>query len=204
MIATIHGPVIEIRVDSLVVSLGGLGMSVQCAPDTIAQARQGDDVTLFTTLIVREDSLTLFGFQTADSRDLFELLQNVSGVGPRLAFGILATLPPDRLRQAIGSDDIATLKKVPGVGAKGAARLVLELKDRIGYAASGSSSSKSTHHQGWQAQVHGALVGLGWSAREAENAVLALVDTAQSMTIAGDEPQVADLLRLALQSLGRS
>lgn len=197
MIATINGPVLEIRIDSLVVAVGGLGLAVQCSPDTIASARIGESTTLYTSLIVREDSLTLFGFQDADSRELFELLQNVSGVGPRLAFGILATLPPDQLRIAISQEDQAALKKVPGVGAKGAARLILELKDRVGHV-SGTTLSTSTGSDAWQTQVHSALVGLGWSSREADAAITHL--STDSITSTGS---VSEILRLALQSLGR-
>ena len=198
MIATISGPVLEIRIDSLVIAVGGIGMAVQCSPDTIALATIGDPITLYTSLVVREDSLTLFGFRDADSRELFELLQNVSGVGPRLAFGILATLPPDQLRQAIGSEDLTSLKKVPGVGAKGAARLVLELKDRIGLTAPGIPAT-SPAAASWQGQVHGALVGLGWSSREADAAVVALAERPDAHTM-----NVAELLRSALKSLGRN
>lgn len=198
MIATISGPVLEIRIDSLVIGVGGIGMAVQCSPDTIALATITEPVTLYTSLIVREDSLTLFGFRDADSRELFELLQNVSGVGPRLAFGILATLPPAQLRQAIGNEDLGALKKVPGVGAKGAARLVLELKDRIGLTATGTTSSSPTAPS-WQGQVHGALVGLGWSIREADVAISALAENPHV-----ESTSVAELLRSALQSLGRN
>lgn len=197
MIATISGPVLEIRIDSLVVALGGLGMSVQCAPDTIASARIGESTTLFTSLVVREDSLTLFGFQDADSRELFELLQNVSGVGPRLAFGILATLPPEQLRLAISQEDVTALKKVPGVGAKGAARLILELKDRVGHVTS-ATALNSASAGSWQLQVHSALVGLGWSSREADSSIAQL--SQDPIAITGS---VSEILRLALQTLGR-
>lgn len=131
MISSLRGPVLEIRLDSLVIGVGGVGMTVMCSPDTISQARTDQEITLFTSLIVREDSLTLFGFANSENREMFEVVQGVSGFGPKLAFTILSSLPADELRTAIGNEDVARLKQTPGVGAKGAQRLVLELKDRI-------------------------------------------------------------------------
>jgi Holliday junction DNA helicase RuvA len=143
MISSLRGPVLEIRLDSLVIGVGGVGMTVMCSPDTISQARIDQEITLFTSLIVREDSLTLFGFANSENREMFEVVQGVSGFGPKLAFTILSSLPADELRTAIGNEDVARLKQTPGVGAKGAQRLVLELKDRIGTPSSGARRSSS-------------------------------------------------------------
>ena len=195
MISSISGPVLEIRPDSLVIAVGGVGMMVMCAPDTISQARVNQETTLFTSLIVREDSLTLFGFAYAQDREMFEVVQGVSGFGPKLAFTILSALPADELRTAIGNEDLARLKQTPGVGAKGAQRLVLELKDRIG-TPSRSASHSSGNSSHWQTQVEQGLLGLGWNAREAQRAISAVIEEGVD-----DPGATSDLLRRALQIL---
>jgi Holliday junction DNA helicase RuvA len=198
MISSIRGPVLEIRLDSLVVGIGGVGMTVMCSPDTISQARLGNEVTLFTSLIVREDSLTLFGFANSENREMFEIVQGVSGFGPKLAFTIISSLPADELRTAIGNEDVARLKQTPGVGAKGAQRLVLELKDRIGTPSSGFKRTGSTGSQ-WQIQVEQGLLGLGWTPRDAQRAISAVIEEG-----ATDTQETPELLRRALQILAGS
>lgn len=195
MISSIRGPVLEIRLDSLVVGIGGIGMTVMCSPDTISQARLDNEITLFTSLIVREDSLTLFGFANSENREMFEVVQGVSGFGPKLAFTIISSLPADELRTAIGNEDVARLKQTPGVGAKGAQRLVLELKDRIGTPSSGAKRSGSSSTQ-WQIQVEQGLLGLGWSPRDAQRAISAVIEEGAS-----DSQDTSELLRRALQIL---
>ena len=195
MISSLRGPVLEIRLDSLVIGVGGVGMTVMCSPDTISQARIGQEITLFTSLIVREDSLTLFGFANSENREMFEVVQGVSGFGPKLAFTILSSLPADELRTAIGNEDVARLKQTPGVGAKGAQRLVLELKDRIGTPTSGAKRSASKEAQ-WQIQVEQGLLGLGWSPRDAQRAITAVIE--EGVT---DSQATPELLRRALQIL---
>lgn len=195
MISSLRGPVLEIRHDSLVIAVGGVGMMVMCAPDVIAEARLGNETTLFTSLVVREDSLTLFGFASADSRELFDVIQGVSGFGAKLAFTILSSLSADDLRVAIGNEDVARLKQTPGVGAKGAQRLVLELKDRIGVKTS-SGAKKTSGQMQWQDQVEQGLLGLGWTNRDAQRAISAVVDEGVD-----DPAAISDLLRRALQIL---
>jgi Holliday junction DNA helicase RuvA len=195
MISSIRGPVLEIRPDSLVIAVGGVGMMVMCAPDTISQARVNQETTLFTSLIVREDSLTLFGFSNTQDREMFEVVQGVSGFGPKLAFTILSALPAQELRAAIGNEDFARLKQTPGVGAKGAQRLVLELKDRIGTPSRGALQS-SGQSAAWQTQVEQGLLGLGWNAREAQKAISAVIEEGVE-----DPSATSDLLRRALQIL---
>jgi Holliday junction DNA helicase RuvA len=195
MISSLRGPVLEIRLDSLVVAVGGVGMTVMCSPDTISQARIDQEITLFTSLIVREDSLTLFGFANSENREMFEVVQGVSGFGPKLAFTILSSLPAEELRTAIGNEDVARLKQTPGVGAKGAQRLVLELKDRIGTPSNGAKRSASKDAQ-WQIQVEQGLLGLGWSPRDAQRAISAVLEEGVTDTQATPE-----LLRRALQIL---
>ena len=195
MISSLRGPVLEIRLDSLVVAIGGVGMTVMCSPDTISQTRIDQEITLFTSLIVREDSLTLFGFTNSENREMFEVVQGVSGFGPKLAFTILSSLPAEELRNAIGNEDVARLKQTPGVGAKGAQRLVLELKDRIGTPTSGAKRSPSKESR-WQIQVEQGLLGLGWSPRDAQRAITAVID--EGVT---DSQATPELLRRALQIL---
>lgn len=199
MIASVAGPVLAVAPEQAVLEVGGLGIAVQCTPTTLATLRVGEHARLATSLVVREDSLTLYGFQDEDERVVFELLQTASGVGPRLAQAALAVLAPDDLRQAVATDDLTTLMRVPGVGSKGAQRIVLELKDRLG-APAGSSIIRlpgGSPHDGWQAQVQAALLGLGWSSRQADDAVAAVAPEA------GATPDVAVLLRHALQTLSR-
>jgi Holliday junction DNA helicase RuvA len=195
MISSLRGPVLEIRLDSLVIGVGGVGMTVMCSPDTISQARVDKEITLFTSLIVREDSLTLFGFANSENREMFEVVQGVSGFGPKLAFTILSSLPADELRTAIGNEDVARLKQTPGVGAKGAQRLVLELKDRIGTPTTGAKRNSSSQAQ-WQSQVEQGLLGLGWSPRDAQRAISAVIEEG-----ATESQETPELLRRALQIL---
>lgn len=205
MIASVSGPVGAVNVDSAVVEVGGLGISVMCTPSTLAGLRVGQHATLATSLVVREDSLTLFGFATDDERSLFELLQTASGVGPKVAQAMLAVHGPDDLRAAIAGDDLVALCKVPGIGKKGAQRIVLELKDRIGPVATAAAARRPTGAApAWRMQVRAGLLGLGWSARESEAAVESVADLAVDAEQAGDTPDVAMLLRAALQSLSRS
>lgn len=205
MIASVSGRVAALAPDGVVVEVGGVGLSVQCTPATIARLRVGEPATLPTTLVVREDSLTLYGFVDADEKALFELLQTASGVGPRLAQAVLAVHRPVEVRRAVATEDLAALVLVPGIGRKGAQRLVLELKDRIGgpeeiaSAGTGLSSAPGPEPTAWREQVRDALVGLGYSAREVEES-LATVDAAPDPTGAVD---VAVVLRASLRALGR-
>jgi Holliday junction DNA helicase RuvA len=203
MIASVRGRVAAINPDGAVVEVGGVGLAVTCAPSTLAGLRVGEPARLSTSLIVREDSLTLYGFADDDARGLFELLQTASGVGPRLAQAVLAVHAPDVIRKAIATGDITTLTRVPGIGKKGAERLVLELRDRIGpVTAGGEGVVRSLPVDGiaWPDQVRQALVGLGWSAAQADQAV-ALVSSELA-----DEPapSVPLLLKRAIQLLGRA
>jgi holliday junction DNA helicase RuvA len=202
VIAFVQGRVCAVALDSAVVEVGGVGVQVLCTPSTLATLRTGEQARLPTSMVVREDSLTLFGFADDDERALFELLQTASGVGPKLAQAMLAVHGPDQLRRAVARDDLAALTKVPGIGRKGAQRIVLELKDRIGAGAPDSADAGAPTAGGpapqWRDQVHQALLGLGWPARDAESAVGAVADQA------GDSPDVSVLLRAALRTLAKS
>lgn len=195
MIAHVRGPVAAVTLTSAVIDVGGVGMQIMCSPGTIATLRIGREVQLSTSMVVREDSLTIFGFATPDERDMFELVQTASGVGPKVAQAMLAVLDPDRLRQAIGQGDLATLTTVPGIGKKGAERIVLELKDRVGVTTTMAAGAPV-----WRGQVHEALLGLGWSARDAD----AALDGVVAELPAGAVPDVSTILRDALRSLART
>jgi holliday junction DNA helicase RuvA len=164
----------------------------------LATLRTGQVATLPTSMVVREESLTLFGFLDDDEKAVFELLQTASGVGPKLAQAMLAVLSPDDLRQAVAGEDVKTLTRVPGIGQKGAQRIILELKDRIGAPVAGRSVGAAVASAPWRDQVHQGLVGLGWSAKDAEKAVDVVAPEA------GPSPDVASLLRAALRTLSKA
>lgn len=202
MIAFVSGQVAALAPDAAVIEVGGVGMQVLCAPGTLASLRVGSPARLATSLVVREDSLTLYGFADDDERQVFELLQSVSGVGPRLAQTILAVHAPDALRAAVAAGDEKALTAVPGIGKKGAQRLLLELKDRLG-APLGHGADRAVGtpvSASWRDQLHAALLGLGYAVREADDAVAAVTPQAE----AAAEPNVGALLRAALQTLNRT
>ncbi|MEU0970383.1 Holliday junction branch migration protein RuvA [Streptomyces sp. NPDC005917] len=200
MIAFVSGPVAALAPDSAVVEVGGIGIAVQCTPGTLSGLRMGQRTKLATSLVVREDSLTLYGFADDDERQTFELLQTASGVGPRLAQAMLAVHSPDALRRAVATGDEKTLTAVPGIGKKGAQKLLLELRDRLGEPI-GAPAVGAPVSQGWRDQLHTALIGLGYATREAEEAVTAVAPQAEA---AGGTPQVGHLLKAALQTLNRA
>jgi Holliday junction DNA helicase RuvA len=204
MIAFVNGKVTAAGPDGAVVDVGGVGLSVQCTPATLASLRVGDRAHVPTSLVVREDSLTLYGFADDDERSVFELLQTASGVGPRLALAMLAVHAPNALRRAVATEDLAALTKVPGIGKKGAQRIVLELKDRLGgpLGDDGGGAAGAARADGvasWRAQVHTGLVNLGWPARDADAAVDAVAADLDGL----ETPDVGTLLKSALKKLSR-
>ncbi|MEU8786892.1 Holliday junction branch migration protein RuvA [Streptomyces sp. NPDC048637] len=205
MIAFVSGPVAALAPDSAVVEVGGIGMAVQCTPDTLSALRIGQPAKLATSLVVREDSLTLYGFADDDERQTFELLQTASGVGPRLAQAMLAVHSPDALRLAVATGDEKALTAVPGIGKKGAQKLLLEFKDRLGEpVGTGRAGVGSAVTAGWRDQLHAALIGLGYATREADEAVSAVAPQADAAVAGGGTPQVPQLLKAALQTLNRA
>ncbi|MFN8082152.1 MAG: Holliday junction branch migration protein RuvA [Kineosporiaceae bacterium] len=208
MIASVRGRVLAVRLDAAVVEVGGVGLLVQATPATLATLRVGAEAELATSLVVREDALTLFAFIDADERDTFEVVQTVSGIGPRLALAMLAVHTPDGLRAAVAAQDLTSLMKVPGIGRKGAQRIVLELTDRLGAPSSGAAVSVVPPAGGgaaWHDQVVEALVGLGWSAKQAADAVDVVgAEVAASGGSSSAAPDVARVLRAALRHLGRT
>ncbi|MGY1642817.1 Holliday junction branch migration protein RuvA [Geodermatophilus sp. SYSU D00703] len=212
MIASVNGRVAAVSPDGAVVEVGGVGLAVQCTPGTIARLQVGESARLATSLVVREDSLTLYGFADDDERQLFELLQTANGVGPRLAQAVLAIHPPREVRRAVSMADVKALMQVPGIGKKGAERLILELRDRLGAtttdtqldgAAAPAGLPSVTPVAPWRDQLTSALVGLGWTSKEAETAVAQLAPIADEQVADTGSVEVAVLLRQALRLLGR-
>ncbi|HEU5333501.1 MAG TPA: Holliday junction branch migration protein RuvA [Actinocrinis sp.] len=209
MIAFVEGEVDALAPDGAVVKVGGVGLLVHCAPATLAGLTVGQRARLATSLIVREDSLTLYGFVDDDERTVFELLQTASGVGPRLAQAMLATHRPDTLRTIFATQDARALTLVPGIGPKGAQKLLLDLKGRLGAptgavpAQTGGASGPAAGVSPWRGQLLEALTGLGWTARDAEAALADVEPVAAEAEARGEAPQLPVLLRAALRSLKR-
>lgn len=202
MISHLRGVVSAAGPTWVVLDLSGFGLRVTCPPATAASARIGSELELETSLVVREDSLSLHGFGSAADRDAFELVQTASGVGPKLAMAMLSVLDADALGAAIAGEDSAALCRVPGIGKKGAAKLLLELKDKASLISAGAGSVAAAPAAGgepWREQVSDGLIGLGWSARDAEQAVASVAGMRQ------DDPDVTIgvLMRAALRSLAK-
>lgn len=201
MISFLRGRLASVRGDVVVIDMGAVGVQAHVTASVLAAFTVGSIVDLPATLVVREESLTLYGFASEDEREVFELLQTVSGVGPKVALAIISTLGTDALRVAIAREDLAALTKVSGVGKKGAERLIIELRDKIGIVATTSAPAQVS--EGWQGQVRSALLGLGWAPRDADTAISHVeVDSAHSAAVAAGD--VAALLRAALRGLDRA
>jgi Holliday junction DNA helicase RuvA len=202
MIASVAGKVASVGADVTVIEVGGVGLTVQCAPNTLAALRVGHHAQLSTSLIVREDALTLYGFPDDNERELFNLLQTVGGVGPRVAQAVLAVHPPETVRAAIARGEVSVLTRVPGIGKKGAERIILELRDKVGpIGADGSGGAAGVPRQmAWQEQVRQGLVGLGWTASQADQAITSVASSLEE----GPTPPVPVLLKQAIKLLGRA
>ena len=190
MIASIRGEVLAIVDNSVVIDVVGVGISTLVVERTLQTLSIGSKATLHTSLMVREDSLTLFGFEDTQERDLFVLLQTVTGIGPRVAQSILNTLTVSDLRNAIGSESAAALEKVSGLGKKGAARIILELKDKV----SGVNQRSVTVDTAWQSYISAALSGLGFTGREIDQAIA-------SVSVSALDQPLEEKLRVALLNL---
>lgn len=194
MIASVRGEVLDIALDHAVIEAAGVGYKVMTTPSTLATLRRGVEARLITAMIVREDSMTLYGFADAESRDLFGTLLGVSGVGPKIALATLAVYDAPSLRQALGDGDVTALTRVPGIGKRGAERMVLELRDKIGAVTPGASASATGH--AIRGPVVDALIGLGFAAKQAEEAT--------DKVLAGDpDAGTQSALRAALSMLGK-
>ncbi|HKI39983.1 MAG: Holliday junction branch migration protein RuvA [Mycobacterium sp.] len=199
MIASVRGEVLEVALDHVVIEAAGVGYRVNATPSTLATLRQGTEAILVTAMIVREDSMTLYGFADSETRDLFLTLLSVSGVGPRLAMSTLAVHDAAALRQALHDGNVAALTRVPGIGKRGAERMVLELRDKVGAvaAAGGPGGAPLANGHAVRGPVVEALVGLGFAATQAEEATDKVLATEQDATTSG-------ALRAALSLLGKS
>ncbi len=200
MIASVRGTVTTVTLDHAVIEVGGVGLAIRATPSTLAGLRRGEQARLATTLVVREDSLTLFGFASDAAKELFELVQSVSGVGPKIALALIAVLEPDELRRALASGDYATLTRAPGIGRKGAERLVLELRDKVGLVTSAAPAGGAPS-AAWRPKLSDALVGLGFTGKQADDAMDTLASDPEDPAVAGGD--VSLLLRRALGLLGR-
>ena len=204
MIRSVRGRVASLGGDVAVVEVGGFGVALQCTPTTMAKLRVGESASLAAALVVREDSLTLYGFLDDDERLCFEIVQTATGVGPRLAQAMLSVHSPEELRRAVATENLPVLMQVPGIGRKGAQRIVLELKDRLGPpTGAGAAPTTPRETEPWRDQLAGALLGLGWSSRQVEDAVAAVAPGAHASVAEGIKPDVGALLREALQTLDR-
>lgn len=197
MIAQLTGTIRHLTTEKVVIEVGGVGYALSITPRTSSRVTMGSVVTIFTTLVVREDSLTLFGFLDGQERDLNETLQTVTGIGPKVALAITGALSPDELARAIASDDIATIEKVPGIGRKGAQRLILELKGKL---LSDVAPSPQQKNSPVRDQLIAALTGLGFTAKESDNAINS---TFSHLSEEGKDPSdfdLSELLKMTLQS----
>ncbi len=195
MIASVRGEVLDIALDHVVIEAAGVGYKLMAAPSTLATLRRGSEARLITAMIVREDSMTLYGFPDADARDLFLTLLGVSGIGPKIALATLAVYDATALRQALADGDVTALTRVPGIGKRGAERLVLELRDKIGPVSTSPGATLNGHSV--RGPVVEALVGLGFAAKQAEEAT-------DKVLAADDDATTATALRSALSMLGKT
>jgi len=202
MISLVNGVVRSIASDRAIVEVGGVGLAVSITGQTSTQLNLGAPVQLFTSLVVREDSLTLFGFLDEESRSAFELVQTVSGIGPKVALAILGAHSPQSLAVAIAQEDIKAIEKVPGIGRKGAQRLILELKGKI--SDFGSSNHKQVHQPVWREQLTSALISLGFSAKDSDAAISAVITQYADSGVDAQTVDISELLKAALQTGRRS
>ncbi len=202
MIASVEGTVTALLPEGVVVRVGGVGLALHTTPGTKARVRVGEEAAFATSLVVREDSLTLYGFADDDERLVFEMLQSASGIGPKVAQAVLSVHPPDSVRRALVTEDLAALCLVPGIGKKGAQRMVLELKDKA--AALGvlddSPAPVATGLPTWQVTLGSALAGLGFTTAQVDDAVARLGQSRPAAT----DADVPTLLKEALAMLGRA
>ncbi|GHD12074.1 Holliday junction branch migration protein RuvA [Zhihengliuella salsuginis] len=200
MISSLSGDVQAVGLNSAVINVGGFGMLVQATPQTLGQLRVGESAEVQTTMVVREDSMTLFGFADTSAREVFEILQSVSGIGPRLALAVLAVLSPEEVRVAVTSADTKALTRVPGVGPKVAQRMALELAGKLAPTGRDEAAAPDASDDAWRAAVLDALTGLGWKEKDATKAIDAFADDEPELVRQGDMPQI---LRAVLADIGR-
>ena len=201
MIATLTGEIKSISLDRAIIEVGGVGLSINLTQNTATHLNLGTIVTFHTSLVVREESLTLYGFLTPESKDLFEQVQTVSGIGPKVALAILGSLSPDELAAAIATENISAIERVPGIGRKGAQRLILELKGKLSDLSEGT---RITNHQpAWREQLTNALISLGFTPKDSDRAITKIVNELQADGLEPADLELSEMLKKALQSGGR-
>ncbi|MEO8283861.1 MAG: Holliday junction branch migration protein RuvA [Pseudarthrobacter sp.] len=201
MISFLRGTVAHVGLSTAVIDLNGAGMSVNATPQTLSGLRTGEEGKLFTSLIVREDSLTLFGFASDDEREVFDVLLSVSGVGPRLALAVLAVHEPEAIRVAAHTGDSKTFTKVPGIGPKVAGRIVLELAGKlVPHGTAGTAVPATAAEAAWKPQVVAAMTSLGWSEKDATASIDKALADDPEVSFRGN---VAEILRITLRWLGQ-
>ncbi|MEO9248936.1 Holliday junction branch migration protein RuvA [Citricoccus nitrophenolicus] len=205
MISSLTGTVESVALNHAVITVSGFGMRFSATPQTLAGLHVGEPGRVLTSMVVREDSMTLFGFATEDEREVFDVLLGVSGVGPRLALAVLAVHDPEAVRVAASTGDDKAFTKVPGIGPKGARRIVLELTDKLvptgaPVAAGADGDPAGAVEQPWMDRVLEALTGLGWTEKDAEKAVRDTVRHEPELEESGD---VASVLKATLRHLGQ-
>lgn len=203
MIAQLTGTVTSVGGTWVVLDLSGFGVRALCTPATVASVRVGESATLHTSLVVREDSLTLYGFAEPDERDAFELVQSASGIGPKIAQAVVSVLPPDELRVAISQGNVAAITRVPGIGPKGAQKMIIELKDKVNALGAVPNLTAGTASplpaEDWREQVASGLESLGWGGKDAHAAVEKVAHLRDEDPTVG----IGELMRAALKSLAR-
>jgi len=198
MISTLTGTIRSLAIDKVVIEVGGVGFTLLINPQTSSGISLGAQTTLHTSLVVREDSLTLFGFLSEEVKNLFELVQTVSGVGPKVALSIMGALTPEDLARAISQEDISAIERVPGIGKKGAQRMILELKGKLSDLSLGTSYKG--HQPAWREQLTSALVSLGFSPKESDGAINFVVNDLRNIDADPAKMELSELLKLALAS----
>ena len=194
MISSVRGEVLDVALDHVVIEAAGVGYKLMATPSTLATLRRGAEARLITAMIVREDSMTLYGFPDGETRDLFFTLLGVSGVGPKIALATLAVYDASALRRALGDGDVTALTRVPGIGKRGAERMVLELRDKVGLAGAAPTAVNGHAVRG---PVVEALVGLGFAVKQAEEAT-------DKVLASDDGASTSSALRAALSLLGKT
>ena len=198
MISTLTGTIRSLAIDKVVIEVGGVGFTLLINPQTSSGISLGAQTTIHTSLVVREDSLTLFGFLSEEVKNLFELVQTVSGVGPKVALSIMGALTPEDLARAISQEDISAIERVPGIGKKGAQRMILELKGKLSDLSPGTSYKG--HQPAWREQLTSALVSLGFSPKESDGAISFVVNDLRNIDADPAKMELSELLKLALAS----
>jgi Holliday junction DNA helicase RuvA len=198
MIALLTGTIRSLTSDRAVIEVGGVGLSVVLTPSTSGQITLGSQQQFFTSLVVREDSLTLYGFLSDEAKGLFELVQTVSGIGPKVAMSIVGAMSPEDLARAISQEEISVIEKVPGIGRKGAQRLILELKGKLSDLS--NNQTYKAHQPAWREKLVSGLTSLGFSPKESDGAITEVVATLASEGIDAATVDLSELLKMALAS----